>query len=325
MKSRYYAVVALTVLVLTGCAVSGDELFRRGLAYEYGQDGSPRDEAQALKMYRKAAEQGHVGAQNSLADMIFEGRAPGQRKAEAAEWYHRAAVQGSARAQNSLGDLFRDGQGVGRSDAEAVRWYILAAEQGHIGALGSLRTMLGEERGISQDGDIARNWAGDPEKFGAIGANHELAHKLEEGFASPDDPEAIKLLTALAQIGHPGAQAHLGKKYQIGRGVEPDREQALMWYGKAAEAGDLSAQKELGAVYSGGRGMPRDALKALKWLTIAQNVGRKLSDRNQSYFRPEIEEVDKLLAQVSADMTGDEIAAAQKLADEWLAKHRFAD
>ena len=49
---------------------------------------------------------------------------------EAVRWYRRAAEQGIARAQFNLGLMYVKGQGVPQDDGEAARWYRKAAEQG---------------------------------------------------------------------------------------------------------------------------------------------------------------------------------------------------
>ena len=54
--------------------------------------------------------------------------------AEAVRWYRLAAEQGHASAQFNLGLMYARGLGVSEDDAEAVRWYRLAAEQGHASA-----------------------------------------------------------------------------------------------------------------------------------------------------------------------------------------------
>ena len=54
-----------------------------------------------------------------------------QSDAEAVKWYRKAAEQGHAAAQNNLGAMYANGQGVARSDAEAVKWFRKAAEQGY--------------------------------------------------------------------------------------------------------------------------------------------------------------------------------------------------
>jgi TPR repeat protein len=50
--------------------------------------------------------------------------------AEAIKWYRKAADQGYAEAQTYLGTMYQDGQGVPKDDVEAVKWYRKAADQG---------------------------------------------------------------------------------------------------------------------------------------------------------------------------------------------------
>ena len=50
---------------------------------------------------------------------------------EAVRWFRRSAEQGDARGQNNLGVMYDTGQGLREDDEEAVRWYRRAAEQGN--------------------------------------------------------------------------------------------------------------------------------------------------------------------------------------------------
>ena len=63
--------------------------------------------------------------------MYANGRGVIRDDGEAVRWYRLAAEQGIAVAQTSLGLAYEAGRGVARDDEEAVRWYRLAAEQGH--------------------------------------------------------------------------------------------------------------------------------------------------------------------------------------------------
>ena len=53
-----------------------------------------------------------------------------QDDAEAVRWYRLAADQGHAKAQYNLGVMYDNGDGVPQDYAEAVSWYRLAADQG---------------------------------------------------------------------------------------------------------------------------------------------------------------------------------------------------
>ena len=48
---------------------------------------------------------------------------------EAVKWYRKAAEQDHAQAQVNLGVCYANGQGVAKDDVEAVKWYRKAAEQ----------------------------------------------------------------------------------------------------------------------------------------------------------------------------------------------------
>ncbi|CEN48114.1 conserved hypothetical protein [Capnocytophaga canimorsus] len=49
---------------------------------------------------------------------------------EAVKWYRKAAEQGDASGQNNLGDMYYYGYGVPKDKAEAVKWYQKSARQG---------------------------------------------------------------------------------------------------------------------------------------------------------------------------------------------------
>ena len=80
-------------------------------------------------------------AQYALGWMYYKGRGVPQDDAEAVKWYRRAAEQGLARAQYNLGMRYSNGRGVPQNDAEAVKWYRRAAEQGHADAQNALRQL----------------------------------------------------------------------------------------------------------------------------------------------------------------------------------------
>jgi uncharacterized protein len=50
--------------------------------------------------------------------------------AEAVRWYRKAAEQGNAFAQQSLGKLYEAGEGVEQDSAEAYKWYNIASAHG---------------------------------------------------------------------------------------------------------------------------------------------------------------------------------------------------
>ncbi len=90
--------------------------------------GVARDFKLAAEWYRKAAEQGSVGAQVHLAVLYRDGGEGLPRDmAQAAAWYRKAAEQGDVGAQGTLGNLYSMGQGVPLDYIEAYYWLDLAA------------------------------------------------------------------------------------------------------------------------------------------------------------------------------------------------------
>ncbi|WP_419591592.1 tetratricopeptide repeat protein, partial [Thiolapillus sp.] len=65
-----------------------------------------------------------------LGVMYAEGQGVRQDLKEAVKWYRRAAEQGYALAQYNLGLMYANGRGVRQDFKEAVKWYQKAAEQG---------------------------------------------------------------------------------------------------------------------------------------------------------------------------------------------------
>ncbi len=99
-----------------------------------GTDGGGRDPEQAAYWFRKAAEQGHAGAQNNLGMCYYWGQGVEQDWSQAARWYRRAAEQGEMYAQYNLALCCHYARGVDKDLEQAAHWYRKAAEQGHMQA-----------------------------------------------------------------------------------------------------------------------------------------------------------------------------------------------
>ena len=121
-----------------------------GVMYAKGE-GVAQDYAEAVKWFRRAAEQGLAAAQNNLGASYDKGEGVAQDYAEAVKWYRRAAEQGLAAAQNNLGGMYDKGDGVVQDYAEAGKWYRLAAEQGLAEAQLNLGLMYYKGEGVGQD------------------------------------------------------------------------------------------------------------------------------------------------------------------------------
>ncbi len=93
----------------------------------YAGQGVPQDYAEAVKWFRKAAEQGNAAAQSDLGFMYAKGWGVPWDHTEAMKWYRLAADQGNVRAQYRLGGMYADGLFVSQDFVQAHMWLSLAA------------------------------------------------------------------------------------------------------------------------------------------------------------------------------------------------------
>lgn len=80
------------------------EMTHKGLQYFFGL-GVPQDYGEAVRWYRKAAEQGNGDAQYNLAIMYKYGHGVNKDLSEARRWFQKAADQGDENAKEQLRKL----------------------------------------------------------------------------------------------------------------------------------------------------------------------------------------------------------------------------
>ncbi|MGA2402719.1 MAG: tetratricopeptide repeat protein [Syntrophobacteraceae bacterium] len=90
--------------------------------------------AEAVKWFRKAADQGDAGAQLNLGLMYLDGLGVPKDYAEAIKWFRKAAEQGIAQAQYNLGVMYWRGERASQDFVQAYMWLKLSAAQGVLGA-----------------------------------------------------------------------------------------------------------------------------------------------------------------------------------------------
>jgi hypothetical protein len=193
---------------LLPAAAEGSAVAQYLVAFMYANaQGVTQDDAEAVKWYRRAAEQGYADAQHnlgaeaqySLGVMYVHGRGVPQDDAEAVKWYRRAAEQGQADAQHSLGVMYGKGRGVPQDDAEAVKWYRRAAEQGYADAQHNLGVMYVKGQGVPQDYVAAHMWYNLAGAKQAPGPNRDLAVKNRDIVAKRMTPAQLAEAQRLAR------------------------------------------------------------------------------------------------------------------------------
>jgi TPR repeat protein len=140
-----------TILLLVLSTVAGAD-------YVSGKEAHDKGEfARAFKEFKPLAEKGDPRAQYYIGRMyhLGEGRVPDRW--EAVRWYRKSAEQGFARAQNNLGVIYLND---GRTQ-DALKWFRKAAAQGMPQAIDNLKNMEYEAkhpvRGKTDQQDPAQN------------------------------------------------------------------------------------------------------------------------------------------------------------------------
>ncbi len=137
------------------------------------------------------------------------------------------------------------------------------------------------------------------------------AQDYQKGVAAADLGDyatALREWQPLAAKGHANAQYKLGFMYEEGRGVPLNFIKAAKWYRKAAEQGHAVAQRSLGWKYEYGQGVPQDNVLAHMWFSLSAANGDKFAAKSRN--------------EITKRMTPTQVAKAQKLAQDWLQKHK---
>ncbi len=208
-----------------------DAIAQRVLGQRYANgEGVGKDEGEAVRWFRLAAEQGDVEAQRYLAFALLHGRGVAEDVAEGIRRLRLAADAGDAPAQREMGYHHAVGSGVALDEAQAVHWFRLAA--GHGDAI----------------------------------AQYDLGYALANGYGVPKDPvEAVEWYRRAAEHGRPEAQSALAIAYERGVGVAVDYEKSLHWNRLAARQGYAEACNNMGRMYENGLGVTKDPEAARHW------------------------------------------------------------
>jgi TPR repeat protein len=286
------------------------DYFNRGIAYQNGE-GVPKDETEAVKWYRKAAEMGLAGAQNNLGVCYQEGQGIAKDEAEAFNWYRKAAEQGLDLAQNNLAICYDGGHGVAKDESEAVKWFRKASEQDFAQAHYNLGICYLNGTGVSKDvaGGVklirkatAQNvkeagpflaaelhpeaWIymaedGDPLAQALIGDALYWGGQVNYGIKE-DQAEGVKWVTKSSLAGHPLGKYLMGLLLeQGGKFINKDENAANREYAEAIRLGLLRDAEYGGPVWwvaagqslEGGKTIEKNLTKAVYWYTKASDIG----------------------------------------------------
>lgn len=219
-----------------------------GVMHRDGQ-GFTKDDVEAVKWFRKAAELGDVGSIYNLAVALRDGAGVDKDADECVKFFNKAAEAGDAKAQFALGVIYEEGHLQPVNDEEAAKWFRKTAELGIAEAQSKLAMMYFTGRGVKKDGI-----------------------------------EGVKWLRKVAENGDMKAQCDLGIIFRDGQLVTKNETEAVKWVRKAAEQGDPRAQYALADMYQNGLGVPKNVEDAYVWMLIAGGQGNDDAQTNISRF-----------------------------------------
>ena len=252
-------------------------------AYFVGSLGLARNEAEAVKWLRKAAEQNDAKAQHGLGVCYERGDGVAKDEAEAVRWYRKAAEQNYVLSQHNLGNCYARGQGVAKDYVEAVKWFRKAAEQNDARAQHNLGVCYATGQGVVKDEVEAVKWFRKAAQQNAVQAQHSLGLCYANGQGvAKDYVEAVKWYRKAAEQNDAPSQHSMGVCYFRGEGVAKDESQAVEWFRKAARQNNPAAQCNLGICYASGLGVTQDYVEAYTWLLLAGAQGDETAKKDMT-------------------------------------------
>ncbi len=230
-----------------------------------GKSGLPDMPGQeGIERLLKQADEGNVQAQCALGNIFYNGEGVRRNYCEALRWFRKAAEQGYDKAQNILGTLYAIGYEIRIPDyAGALKRYRISERQknGNV----EVQFYYGSYN-IKQDYAEALKWFRKAAGQGCDNAQNNLGILYANGYGVEQDyAEALKWFRKAVEQGNGKAKSNLGDLYRYGHGVEQDYAEALKWYRKAAGQGVAAAWKNLGNMYCRGEGVEKNFVTSAEW------------------------------------------------------------
>ena len=261
---------------------NAEAMYRLGKCFVDGT-GVERDVKKAVPLFRDAAKAGYrIDVQTSfeVGQFLFSGNEVRKDELEAVKWYRYAADQGHADAQFELGKCYFHGIGVKQDYAEAAKWFQKADDRGHDEA-GEFRQAAELFLNAQKGRPAAQYDLGRAYEFGFPGITKTLSEAVkwyrkaaDQGHDEAKNRLKIVEMILNAQNGQAKAQYELGMAYENGSDdFRKSPAEAVTWFRKAANQGYAEAQYELGNAYEAGSGVLQSHFTAMSWYREAANQG----------------------------------------------------
>ena len=232
--------------------------------------------------------------QSNLAYCYYYGIYVPQSYDEAVKWWRKAAENGGLRGMNELGVCYAKGYGVPQSYAEAVKWWRKAAEKDYGEALYNLALCYTSGDGISvQTPETSAEDDAEAFKLFSKAAEEDIPAAMfwlgqyhERGYVvSKSYEKALEWYKKASEEGYGDASACIGRMYLLGLGIPKSYEEAVKWFEKAVGQGSSIAMEGLALCYEKGYGVKKSKIKAEEWYAKAEKA--EVEDYLSSYVKPE--------------------------------------
>lgn len=234
---------------------AAEAMYELGLLYSSDEENNffEQDCETAAKMFRKAAELGHVKSIYELGRYYYLGNDVDTDYNEAARLFRKAGELGNVDALLELSDFYTYGRGVEKDDAEALKLLQQAADLGDALAQCCLGTHY---------------------------------------YNISDYVNAVEWYRKSAAQNYPEAEYMLGRCYDCGEGLPEDKAEALKYYRKAAAKDDDEAMYALYHRYLDGDGVVANQALAFYWLSKAAEGYNVYAEEERKCFFDELEAED---------------------------------
>ena len=231
---------------------------------------APADEGEAVRLLRRAAEEGNHDAENMLG-VIAENAG---RFSDARAYYERSAEAGNVEGMGNLGVLYVTGRGVERDFVRARELLERAAKSGNPRCMNELGLIFARGQGVPADPKRAAELFKAAAERGYVASMTHYAECLETGIGCPQDfVAARRWFRAAAEQGYVLAMGRLALLLHRGEGGPPDLAGAKRWAQKSAEAGDSFGMAQFSELLLKGVGGPKDPAGARRWARRAAEAG----------------------------------------------------
>jgi TPR repeat protein len=200
-----------------------------------------------------------------------------KNQADAVKYYRMASDQGSPHGMMFFADMLEHGKGVRKDVGEAIRLYRLAIAKGHSKAFGCLGYRYVSGNGVPKDVAKGRELIqqqinlGDP-----VGLLH-FARIAENGLSGVVDlAEAFRYYAMAAAQGVVLGVLKMARMIMLGQGTQQNPVEAFNMYKTLIERdGNTDAMVGLGVHFIQGEGVKKDVARGTDLIRKAANLGNK--------------------------------------------------